>query len=343
MALIYRSTVRIVALVAVAASVVLIAITPASAHGGQCARRLVTVTLSEGRDAPRYRVATWLCKPKRSSSVVQVLMSGFTYDHQYWINTSYAQEALEAGYAVFYIDRIGVGESDRPPADQVTAETEAYVAHQLVQRLRGEHRFRTVVGVGHSYGSLIWTAEAHRWEDVDAFVFSGLMHAVDVPTQITIRAHLYPASGDPRFAGWPDGYVTTMPDFRRQAYLYLPGITNRMVGMDERMKVTGTTGQLASLKNLGDPTYTSRIRKPVLLQMGTNDALFCNALTGIPCGTPADLCRASGRSTRARHCPRPSCATRVTPSSTTARRGRPRTPCWTGSATRCAVLRPHAT
>ncbi|MFI5845234.1 alpha/beta hydrolase [Catenuloplanes sp. NPDC051500] len=282
---------RIVALVAVAATAGLAAISPASAHPGQCTRRLVTVTLTDGRDAPRYRLATWLCKPRRASSVVQVLMSGFTYDHHYWINTGYAQEAIRAGHAVLYVDRIGVGESDRPPADQVTADTEAYVAHQLVQRLRGEHRFRTVVGVGHSYGSLVWAAEAYRFDDVDAFVLTGFMHAADVPTQLMIRAHLYPAGADPRFAHVPDGYLTTMPDFRRQAYLYRPGTTDRMVDVDERMKVTGTTGELASLKNLSDPAYTSGIRRPVLLQMGTNDALFCNALTGISCATPAELCR----------------------------------------------------
>ncbi|MDP9792700.1 pimeloyl-ACP methyl ester carboxylesterase [Catenuloplanes nepalensis] len=193
------------------------------------------------------------------------------------------QSALAAGHAVLYIDRIGVGGSDRPPAEIVNADTEAHVAHQLVQRLRKD-RYRTVVAVGHSYGSLIWAAESHRYDDVDALVLSGYLHGTHVPTQLLIRAHLQQAEGA------PPGYLTQAPNFRRQAYLHPPGVTRQMTELDERIRTTGTSGELTSLKNMGDPTYTSRIRRPVLLQIGVHDLLFCNALTGLPCASPADLC-----------------------------------------------------
>ncbi|GAB7046902.1 hypothetical protein JCM9534A_20280 [Catenuloplanes indicus JCM 9534] len=288
MALFYRSIPRIVAAISITAAGGLAAGTPAAAHSGQCARRQVTVTLTAEREAPRYRIMTWLCTPKRPTPVVQVLMSGFTYDHHYWTvaspgRRSYVQSALAAGHAVLYIDRIGVGGSDRPPADAVNADTEAHVAHQLVQRLRKD-RYRTVVAVGHSYGSLIWAAESYRYDDVDALVLSGYLHGTHVPTQLLIRAHLQQAEGS------PPGYLTQAPNFRRRAYLHPPGVTGQMTELDERLRTTGTTGELTSLKNLADPTYTGRIRRPVLLQIGVQDLLFCNPLTGLPCGSPADLC-----------------------------------------------------
>ena len=288
MALFYRSIPRIVAAISIVVAGGLTATGPALAHSGRCARSLIPVTLTAERPAPRYRLVAWLCTPQRPTTVVQILMSGFTYDHHYWTvaepgRRSYVQSALAAGHAVLYIDRIGVGASDRPPADLVTADSEAYVAHQLVRQMR-ERRFRTVVAVGHSYGSLVWAAEAYRYDDVDALVLSGYLHASDLPTQLLIRAHLQQAPGEPA------GYLTQAPNFRRRAYLHLPGVTPRMADLDERLRRTGTTGEITSLKNLGDPTYTSRIRRPVLLQMGAEDLLFCNAATGLACTTPAALC-----------------------------------------------------
>ncbi|MDR7277531.1 pimeloyl-ACP methyl ester carboxylesterase [Catenuloplanes atrovinosus] len=193
------------------------------------------------------------------------------------------QSAIAAGYAVLYVDRIGVGGSDRPPAQLVTADTEAYVAHQLVSRLRAD-RYRTVVAVGHSYGSLIWAAAAYHYDDVDALVLTGYLHATDVPTQLMIRDHLRPAPGA------PEGYLTQAANFRRRAYLHPPGLVDGMADADERLRTTGTTGELMSLKKLADPTYTSRVRRPVLLQLGASDLLFCNAANGLSCAEPADLC-----------------------------------------------------
>src|SRR3954447_23022457 len=55
----------------------------AQAHGAGCQRRDSWVALTPGADV-RYRVAGWLCRPARPTATVQVLLSGFTYDHTYW-------------------------------------------------------------------------------------------------------------------------------------------------------------------------------------------------------------------------------------------------------------------
>src|SRR3954454_12848299 len=54
-----------------------------------------------------------------------LLLSGSTYDHRYWdmpgvgSEYSFVDAAHEAGYATLNIDRLGVGNSSKPPADQV--------------------------------------------------------------------------------------------------------------------------------------------------------------------------------------------------------------------------------
>ncbi|MEV6924018.1 alpha/beta fold hydrolase [Dactylosporangium sp. NPDC051485] len=157
----------------------IVVLTPAAAQarGPACQRRDTSVALTPAASV-RHRVAGWLCRPSRPTGTVQVLMSGFTYDHTYWEvgDRSYVRAALQAGMAVYTVDRIGVGASDRPPADQVTVVTEAFVAHQLVQQLRHDGGFRRVMGVGHSYGSAIWMVEAASHHDVDALVLTGYLH-----------------------------------------------------------------------------------------------------------------------------------------------------------------------
>lgn len=142
-----------------------------------CERYNVLVSLSP--DSPqRYRITGWLCQPRRRTTTVQVLLSGFSYDHSYWTigDTSYLRAALGAGSAVYAVDRIGVGLSNHPPADQVTVPTQAYTAHQVVTALRRSYpNFRRVVGVGHSMGSAIWMVEAALHHDVDALILTSYL------------------------------------------------------------------------------------------------------------------------------------------------------------------------
>ncbi|MDR7277629.1 alpha/beta hydrolase [Catenuloplanes atrovinosus] len=262
----------------------------------------MNVTLNGDMLAPHYRMASWLCTPDRPTRTVQVLLAGLTYDHRYWTTSarpagrSYAQEAVAAGYAVLYVDRLGTGRSDRPPAGEVDVVSEAYVAHQVVAAVRDGRLgwYETVIAVGHSYGSMIWTVEAAAYDDVDALALTGYMHGADPLAQEAARARLHPAAADPAFAGSPDGYLTTMPGTRGALFHYLPGSSRRLVALDERMKSTGTIGELASLAAIADPGYTRRLRRPVLLLLGDHDALFCNPRAGLRCGSAADLCAREG-------------------------------------------------
>jgi pimeloyl-ACP methyl ester carboxylesterase len=264
----------------------------ARAHRSSCQRYDARVALTADT-AVRYRVAGWLCRPSRPSSVVQILLSGFTYDHTYWdTRHSYLRAALSAGTAVYTVDRLGVGLSDRPPADEVTAASEAYVAHQLVQQLRqGRGGFRQVVGVGHSYGSAVWMIEAAGHHDVDALVLTGYLHQSNPLQVAAIGAGLHPASQDRMFAdnGVPEGYVTTKPGTRAGAFYYAPGADPGAIERDERTKALGTTGQRASMNLARDPIYSRHLTAPVLLVVGDHDALSCDNAS-LPCGTSARIC-----------------------------------------------------
>ncbi|MGI5238623.1 alpha/beta hydrolase [Dactylosporangium sp. CA-139066] len=275
-----------------------LALTPAAAqaHGANCRRHDAAVTLTPDA-AARYRVAGWLCRPARPTGTVQILISGFTYDHRYWDlpgdHRSYAEAAVQAGTAVYTVDRIGVGASDRPPADQVTVTSEAFATHQLVQQLRQDNGWvRHVVGVGHSYGSAIWMVEAAAHHDIDALVLTGYLHQPNPAQQAAIAAGLHPAGQDPAFAANrpPAGYVTTTPGVRGADFYYLPGAARDAVALDERTKATGTTGQRATMNLARDPAYSQDITVPVLVVVGDHDTLNCDAAAGLSCRAATQIC-----------------------------------------------------
>ncbi|RSM75191.1 hypothetical protein DMB66_00020 [Actinoplanes sp. ATCC 53533] len=260
-----------------------------------CVRHDTTATLTTDAGAPRYRIAGWLCTPPHPTSTVQLLLSGFTYSHTYWTtsapSTDWVAAALGSGQAVYMIDRIGVGASARPPAEQVTADSEAHVTHQIVTALRDGTlgRYRRVVGVGHSYGSIVWMAEAASHRDVDALVLTGMLHQLPPDQMTAFAAALHPAADDPKFphAGMPDGYLTTQPGSRAALFLDPDTATADAAGWDEATKSTGTTGELTFTPET-ETRYSRQIRVPVLTIVGASDALLCTA--DLPCTTGTQLC-----------------------------------------------------
>ncbi|MFF5085344.1 alpha/beta hydrolase [Actinoplanes sp. NPDC000266] len=261
-----------------------------------CAARTAEVGLTGHRDARQYRIRGWLCQPRQPTGTVQLLVPGLTYAHTYWTgpegpDSGYVRTALTTGTAVFVFDRVGTGGSGTPPAEQVTLDAEATVIHQLVSALRdGElGRFTRVVGVGHSYGSMILQAETAAFQDLDQLVLTGLLHELNWTTEAAFAANLHPAGADPAYAhaGLPDGYLTTQPGTRAEYFLNPATAIPGAAAWDERTKATATSGELAL--DLGRQAADSRqIRVPVLLVVGADDVIFCGP--GLACATANDLC-----------------------------------------------------
>ena len=289
------------------------ALVPSSAwaadSGVRCEETSFSVHLSPS-DAHVYHVFGALCsRGSLQHKTIQVALHGATYSHLYWDFPlqpefySYVRWATAAGYAVLNIDRIGVGQSDHPPADAITIETNAYVVHQIVQALRGGNlvvpsfghvRAERVALVGHSLGSLISIQEAATYGDVDGVALTGVSHTV---TPALGEVSFYPANLDPHFAGRsiPDGYLTTVPGTRTIFY-HAPFFAYRVLAVDEKNKETVTVAEL----NTAVPalSLSNAIHVPVLVVVGDSDGAFCNpptcrasgSLANEPSFYPADAC-----------------------------------------------------
>jgi len=256
-----------------------------------CHATTVPVALAAGQ-ADRYTIFGELCVPpglnRRRVPTVHLAVHGATYSHLYWAwpyqpkTHSYSDHLLAAGYAVFAIDRIGVGQSSQPAGASVTIEVNAFVVHQLVRALRSgsieKTAFQRVVLVGHGLGSIAALAEASAYRDVDGVVLTGINHFS--PTDASSLPSLVRANQDPRFAGrkFDDDYLTTPSGSREVTFYSVPGTEPdpQLMALDEATKETVTTAELRTTTSVLVSGASFVIRVPVLMVVGQFDPGVCD-------------------------------------------------------------------
>jgi pimeloyl-ACP methyl ester carboxylesterase len=255
----------------------------------QCDEHVIPVHLSP-LDLVTYNVVGWLCYRGSLSQyqLVQVLVSGATYNHSYWDfpyqpdTYSYVEAMENAGYAVFNYDRLGYGLSDHPAATLITIEADAYVLHQIVQDLRSGavegYAFSQVLLVGHSFGSAISIEEAATYADVDGLLLSGFLHYEDPAVLPELTTDVELADLDPNFQDLPPGYLTSVPNSRGSLFYYQPNADPQVIATDEATKDVVTDSEVASFFTVSNSTISQFIQVPVLEAVGQYDNIFCLGL-----------------------------------------------------------------
>jgi pimeloyl-ACP methyl ester carboxylesterase len=238
---------------------------------------------------PVGRMHGTLCVPPGGSSTVMVLVPGATYNHTYWDFPYQPQiynfrQALNAdGYATFAVDRLGTGDSSRPPSAALSATVQAVAVHDVISALRagqiGGTAFPKVIVGGHSLGSAIAIIEAATFNDDSAVLLTGWSHFLnEVNLAGLLASATYPAALDPKFAGqgYDPGYLTTRPG-QRGTYFYAPQTTDPdVLAEDDATKDVVSTTEAADAVGVAAATpYSTLIKAPVLIADGQLDALVC--------------------------------------------------------------------
>lgn len=264
----------------------------------------VTLPVALTADGPAdWEVYAELFLPEgEAPAAVQVLVPGFTYDHRYWTvpgSYNYVTAMVLAGYAVLALDRIGTGRSTRPPAAEVTADSNGHVLHQVVQALRAGRfgpSFETVIAVGHSYGSGVVLVEDGAHHDVDGLVLTGMLH-----TQAPLHARaidlFHQASQDELLkdrADWPENYATHKPGYRSQLLEAAGKVEPAISAYNEAIKDTATLGEGQTLAQTYSPELSRAVRVPTLIVVGALDQLFSAGEGAGQADTDAVLARERG-------------------------------------------------
>jgi pimeloyl-ACP methyl ester carboxylesterase len=262
--------------------------TPVSSAAGStasCREVAYPVRVLGGQHTLRATLCRPLGGPRPRAALV--LVHGSTYSRVYWdfpvksARYSATRILARAGYLTLTIDRLGSGESDRPPSDQVTADVSADALHQVISQLRSDAGTRTRSGkvfvVGHSSGATLSIREAAQFDDVDGIVVTAFMHSSGPGSEL-FEPMIHPAAEDPKFDNDPSipaGYSTTRPGVRLLWY-YPFNADERVVEADEQTKDAMPGADSGGfVEELLDGTFARQLHVPVLDLVGSHDLNFC--------------------------------------------------------------------
>ena len=171
----------------------------------------------------KYGIGGNLCVPKDTAKLtsvqtLEILTHGVGLEKSYWDiapGYSYVDAAAAAGYATFAYDRLGVGQSDHPdPIQVVQAFIEVEILHGLAQLFRkgsvGGLGFKNIVGVGHSFGSILQVGANVKYpKDFDGVVLTAFTSTLtNLPYTILANDPSIAALNQPeRFGKLPYAYV----------------------------------------------------------------------------------------------------------------------------------------
>lgn len=234
-----------------------------------------------------YDIAATYCLPTNNTkpSSVQLLSHGIGFDRYYWDfapGYSYVDSAAEAGYGSFFYDRLGVGKSVRPDGlSVVQTPLEVEIAHSLATMLRqgmfAQTNFSKVIGVGHSYGSIISEAVTANYPSAfDAAVLTGFSgNSTAVPVFLAAGNLVIASLDQPyRFSGLNNSYMVTAETIGNQIQFFrAPNFDPAILAEANANKGTVTIGEFFSLTASTKPAmnYTN----PIAVVNGANDLPFC--------------------------------------------------------------------
>ncbi|APA10419.1 hypothetical protein SS1G_07093 [Sclerotinia sclerotiorum 1980 UF-70] len=247
---------------------------------------------------PSYEETNFSVMTNSSAKTIQILTHGMGLDKSYWDilpGYSYVDAAAAAGYATLSYNRLGVGGSDHPdPLQIVQATVDVEIQHGLTLLVRQGYFnkiFENVIGVGHSYGSIIQLAQNAKYpNDVNGTVLTGFVNDV-ASLSYTIAANNPAVAAINNSTLWgnlPYGYVVHDTAISMQLpFFRVPYFPESTFKHEVAQKQTYTIGQQFTLPAIYSPA--PKFKGPVDIVIGKYDFPFCQGR----CDHPVDLAAAT--------------------------------------------------
>lgn len=266
-----------------------------------------TLATSVSKNSPdvvdqTFNIGAQLCYPvsQQNQTTIQFLTHGIAFSKTYWDfalpNNSYIETAAKAGRATFSYDRLGIGNSSHPdPVQVVQSGIQVVIAEQLVGLLRqgrlANRKFSHVIGVGHSYGSLITTSvAASSPATFDAVVATGFSTNRTGGNQFTSALNLQPANlfAPRRFQNLPSSYLVPSTKYGIQySFFRAPNFEQSVLNKSFDKVETTTLGETFTRSAFA--TKAANFTGPVLIANGGRDLDFCDG----DCSYPNDISAAT--------------------------------------------------
>lgn len=241
----------------------------------------IPVAIAAGQKT-QYDIAADLYEPADNrSGAIQVLLNGGLFNRAHWDFPykpelySYVRYMMDRGWPCLAMDRIGNGDSARPPSGEVNCRSSAHTVHQIVQGLRsgaiGGKAYERIILVGHSTGSAVSAIEANAYQDVDGLVLTGWGHGIPAAMkEFDGWSWHCPAREDPKYAhlNLDDGYITIRPGAFGPAFYNVAFTDPGVLELEEKLKDTYCVNEGATVHLSLD---TMNVRGSVLIANGMLD------------------------------------------------------------------------
>lgn len=243
-----------------------------------------------------YEIAATLCLPGYTNGsepmTVQFLTHGVGFDRYYWDfapGYSYVDYAATQGQATFLYDRLGVGKSEKSdPLSEVQTPLELAIAIELIAKLRagafGGITPQNVVGVGHSFGSILTQAITHSSPaSLDGAILTGFTaNSSGLPAFLSgINLQIAAQNNPWRFDTLPSAYLVSSTAIGNQiAFYHAPGFDPAVLAAAEAQKGTVTIGEFFSLGAIGG--VASNYTGAVAVVNAAYDLPFCSGNCSYP-------------------------------------------------------------
>ncbi|CZT16944.1 uncharacterized protein RCC_02778 [Ramularia collo-cygni] len=236
-----------------------------------------------------YNLSTTYCAPTHGApSTVQLLTHGIGFDRSYWdfpynnYNYSYVNRAVEEyGYATFSHDRLGIGMSSHgEPVNEIQVALEVAALKELTDLLRagkiaGVPKFKKVLHVGHSFGSVQSYALAAMYPDItDGLGLTGFSQNGTFLPFFQYGGDFTQANLNPALKSYVDGYLAPASASAVQTNFFAEGDFDPKI-----LEVATMTGQPVTVGELltigGAAAAKNPTKAPVLIITGERDVPFC--------------------------------------------------------------------
>jgi pimeloyl-ACP methyl ester carboxylesterase len=284
---------------------------------GQCQDFNVPVDVDDVPDAQLY---VEYCAPPEAlyNGTLMFMVHTTNHNHYGWDppNQRFSQvrSAVESGFSVVNIDRLGSGQSTLPPSDLVTIDKVITAIHGVVAKLRDGSLTGTthssIVWLGSSFGAMYaWQHEGKYPGDFDGFVLNGIHHRIKLSfARFALAEAIVSVCEDPVFSQTMSdcGYLVDAIGFKGPLYYDEPNAAPGMIsGANWEVRllrdVVSANLLLESLAFIGlepgpdgpreipvdvETSPSQNVSKPTLVVIGEKDPIFCGGPEGYICDEP---------------------------------------------------------
>jgi hypothetical protein len=236
------------------------------------------ITVADPRAAGRTRrCAAALTVPEDARGTLHILVHGGTYNRWYWHpetapeKYSYVRAAAQRGYATINVDRIGSGRSDHPDGDELGFDLHAATVNSIALLARegmAGLTWNSIIGVGHSIGTMVLMKTLSGEHTLDAAVLTGISHQRTGADPVGLNI---PAGDDKQFAHRNVTGYFAMPAEQRERFYYLPTTDEEVLLADKRHRDVVGAGDLRSMQQ--DTAAPCGATVPICVALGTRDWL----------------------------------------------------------------------